>query len=190
MKIRMTAAVAALVLAAGTSGASAQGMAPFGTDGDVAYAAQIWAEMNAQNLVGAHAVRSLPYEGSPPHGAMLETFYSQATIGDHTGAMIVKRNYGPADVDADTILADPAKHLGAITVMFKREAGFDADNQDWFWAKFLPDGSLDKNSKGMMLAGKVAKGAEKGCIACHSNAGGDDYIFTTDAPVGMAMMGN
>jgi hypothetical protein len=64
--------------------------------------------------------------------------------------------------------------------MFRREAGYDEDNQNWFWAKFLPDGTLDKNPKGMMLAGQVAKGADVGCIACHSNAGGDDYVFTAD----------
>jgi hypothetical protein len=35
----------------------------------------------------------------------------------------------------------------------------------------------------MSLAGRVAKGADAGCIACHS--GEDDYLFTTDA---IAMM--
>ncbi len=77
------------------------------------------------------------------------------------------------------MLADPGKHLGAITVMFRREAGYDEDNQNWFWVKYLPDGSLDKNAKGMALAGMVAKGADVGCIACHS--GDEDYLFTTDA---------
>ena len=81
-------------------------------------------------------------------------------------------------VEPDEILADPGKHLGALTVMFRREAGFDADNQDWFWVKYLPDGTLDKNPKGMQLAGRVAKGADQGCIACHS--GDDDYVFTSD----------
>ena len=184
--ITSTAAVLALGLSVGT--ASAQMAAPFGSDDDLAYAALIWEAMQAQNLVGENAIRSFPYEGMAPHGAMLETFYSSAKIGDHNGALIVKRNYGPADVEVDQIIADPGKHLGAITVMYKREAGFDADNQDWFWAKFLPDGSLDKNPKGMSLAGKVAKGMDKGCIACHSGAGGDDYIWTTDAPVGMVSM--
>jgi hypothetical protein len=33
----------------------------------------------------------------------------------------------------------------------------------------------------MSLAGLVGKDADAGCIACHQNAGGDDYIFTTDA---------
>ncbi len=180
-----TAAVLAFGLSVGVANAQ---MAPFGSDDDLAYATLIWEAMQAQNLVGDNAIKSFPYEGTAPHGAMLETFYSSAKIGDYTGALIVKRNYGPAEVEADQIIADPGKHLGAVTVMFKREEGFDADNQNWFWAKFLPDGSLDKNPKGMSLAGKVAKGAPKGCIACHSGAGGDDYVFTTDAPVGMVMM--
>ena len=62
--------------------------------------------------------------------------------------------------------------------MFQREDGYDSDNQNWFWAKFTPDGGLDKNPKGMMLAGRVAKGKPKGCIACHTAAPGGDYIFT------------
>ncbi len=159
-------------------------MAPFGTDEDQAYAKLLWDAMAQAHLVGDHAIMTKPYDGTPPHGKMLETFYTSATIDGHTGTLIVKRNYGPEGVEADQILADPGKHLGAITVMFQREDGYDADNQNWFWAKFLPDGSFDKNPKGMALVGRVAKGADKGCIACHSSQ--DDYIFTTDA-VGMMM---
>lgn len=155
-------------------------MAPFGDDKSVAYAAKVWAEMGKLNMVGDNAIRSFPYEGTKPHGAMLETLYTKATIDGHTGALIVKRNYGPGDVDEDAVLMSPGKHLGAVTIMYKREAGYDADNKDWFWAKYLPDGSLDKNPKGMMLAGKVAKGADKGCLACHTGAPGGDYVFTSD----------
>ena len=164
-------------LAATTAGA--QSMPPFGSDEDQAYAALIWEAMGALNLTGDQMIRSAPYDGVNPHGKMLETFYTTATIGDHTGNLIVKRNFGPEGVTADQVLAEPEKHLGAITVMYQREDGYDADNQNWFWVKFLPDGSLDKNPKGMALAGMVAKGADVGCIACHSAE--DDYIFTTDA---------
>ncbi len=31
-----------------------------------------------------------------------------------------------------------------------------------------------KNPKGMLLAGRVAKGMKKGCIACHTVLGGAD----------------
>ena len=176
MALLGAAAVATVVLG---STANSQ-MAPFGDDTSVAYAAKVWDAMGKLNMVGKNAIRTFPYEGTKPHGAMLETLYTQATIGGHTGALIVKRNYGPADVEEGDVLMAPEKHLGAVTIMFRREAGYDADNKDWFWAKYLPDGSLDKNPKGMMLAGKVAKGADKGCIACHTGAPGGDYLFTTD----------
>ena len=164
-----------ILVAASTTMVSAQ---EFGTEADAAYAALLWEVMEQSNLVGETPILSTPYDGGPPHGMMLETFYSKATIDGHTGDLIVKRNYGPEGVEADAILADPAKHLGAVTVMFRRETGYDADNADWFWVKYLPDGTLDKNPAGAQLAGRVAKGADQGCIACHS--GVDDYVFTSD----------
>jgi len=178
----LKAGIAALALTAGM--AQAQD-APFGTDADADYAAQLWTEMEEMNLAGDDMLRSFPYEGVAPHGMMLETLYTTATVDGHTGDLVVKRNYGPEGVSAGEVLSDPGKHLGAVTVMFRREAGFDADNADWFWVKYLPDGSLDKNPKGMQLAGKVAKGMDAGCIACHSGAG-EDMLFTTDH-IGMAM---
>ena len=182
MKTLLAGSAVALALM-GTP-AMAQQMAPFGTEEDTAYAQLLWDVMAAARLVGKDAIMSAPYDGTPPHGLMLETFYTSATVNGHTGTLIVKRNYGPEGVTAEQILADPGKHLGSITVMFQREDGYDADNQNWFWVKYLPDGSLDKNPKGMQLAGRVAKGADKGCIACHSNE--DDYIYTTDS-IGMMM---
>ena len=151
----------------------------FGTDADAAYAGLLWEVMQEGRLVGDNALYGFPYEGVDPHGALLETFYTEASVDGHTGTLVVKRNYGPAGVEIDSVIGAPAEHLAAITVMFRREAGYDADNQDWFWVKYLPDGTLDKNPAGVGLAGRVAKGGEAGCIACHS--GEDDYLFTTDA---------
>jgi len=92
----------------------------------------------------------------------------------------VKTNFGGDGVSVDAVNANPGNYLASVTVMFKR-AGFDPDNNDWFWAKYLPDGSLDKNPKGMQLAGRVAKGnTQAGCIACHSAAPGGDLVFTHD----------
>lgn len=173
-KFLTSSAIALSLLGAPVQAQDAQ----FGTDTDAEYAQLLWEVMTSSGLAGEGAIMSVPYDGSAPHGMMLETFYSKATIDGHTGDLIVKRNYGPEGVDADMILADPAKHLGAVTVMFRREAGYDNDNANWFWVKYLPDGTLDKNPKGIRLAGRVAKGADAGCIACHSGA--DDYLFTTD----------
>ncbi len=170
---------AALVVAVAIPSVAAAQDMPFGMPADTEYAGNLWKAMIEAHLAGDDALMSKPYDGSPPHGMMLETFYTSATVDGHTGTLIVKRNYGPEGVDAEAILAEPGKHLGAITVMFRREAGYDDDNQNWFWVKYLPDGTLDKTPNGMQMAGRVAKGAETGCIACHSNA--DDYVFTTDA---------
>lgn len=172
--------VAAMAIA-GLSATASFAQAPFGNAEDVDYAAKLWKAMGEMNLNGPNAIATLPYEGLEPHGAVLETFFTKATVDGYTGKIIVKRNYGPSGVDVETVMEDRAKQLGSITVMFKREAGYDADNKDWFWAKFLADGSLDKNPKGMQLAGRVAKGATKGCIACHSLAPGDDYVYATDS---------
>ena len=161
------------------SPAFTQDMTPFGTEEDVDYAAQLWVAMEAQNLAGENRIHMVPYVGTDPHGMMLETFYSTATIDGHTGDLIVKHNYGPEGVSEDEVLTNPAQHLGATTVMFRREAGFDSDNYDWFWSKFTPDGSLEINPMGMALAGRIAKGTDQGCIACHSSAEGD-MVFTSD----------
>ncbi len=155
----------------------------FGTDADAEYAGLLWEVMQESRLSGENALYGFPYAGVDPHGAMLETFYTEATVDGHTGTLVVKRNYGPAGVTSDEVIGDPAGHLAALTVMFRREEGYDADNQNWFWVKYLPDGTLDQNPDGMMLAGRVAKGADQGCIACHS--GEEDYLFTTDSAIPM-----
>lgn len=174
-------ALAAFAVTAFAPGAVLAQDAPFGNPADTEYAAKVWAVMGEARLTpGDNAIYATLYEGTDPHGFWLETFYTEATIDGHTGALVVKRNYGPEGVEEDVARADPKGHLGAITVMFKREAGYDDDNNDWFWAKYLPDGSLDKNPANMQLAGRVAKGAEQGCIACHTAAPGEDYIFTSD----------
>jgi len=170
-------AAAAKEKAAQEAAAKAAMPLPFGSDADAGFAAEVWQAMLAQKLTGPGKIHTAPYEGTEPHGMMLETFLSKATIGGHTGDLIVKRNYGPAGVTVDQVRANPDKHLGAITVMFRRKAGFDPETKNWFWAKFLPDGSLDKNPKGVRLAGKIAKGMDVGCIACHSAADGEDFVY-------------
>ncbi len=173
-----TAGLATLALAQ-------EDMAPFGTEADTAYAGDLWTAMSEMHMVGAGAVMSFPYPGTDPHGMMLETFYTEATVDGHTGTLVVKRNYGPEGVTVDEVLGDPAGHLGAVTVMFQREDGYDPETNNWFWAKYLPDGTLDRNPNDMALAGLVGKNADAGCIACHQNAGGEDFLFTTDATPAM-----
>ncbi len=153
---------------------------PFGGKDSQAYAAKLWTALTQARLAGAGALHTKPYEGEDPHGAILETIDTTLAVGGHSGAVIVKRNYGPKGITAEQVANNPGKYLKAVTVMFKREKGYDADNQDWFWAKFNPNGSLQMNPKKMALAGRVAKGMDAGCIACHKAAPGGDYVFLSD----------
>lgn len=160
--------------------------APFGGADDQSYAKSVWNALKRANLAGDNAIQSVPYQGQPPHGAILETLESTVTVHNNqagpngdTGIVIVKRNYGGEGVSKEAVANDPANHLKAITVMFKRE-GYDPENKDWFWVKFKPNGELHVNPKKMKLAGRVAKGMPQGCIACHSAAQGGDYVFNHD----------
>ena len=156
--------------------ASAAVAQDFGGQDDQDYAAQLWQKMQERSLVGEGAIKAFPYAGTEPHGMMLETFYTDATIGDHTGTLVVKRNYGPEGVTVDQVLGSPEDHLGAVTIMFRRADDYAPEAGNWYWAKYLPDGSLDQTPDGTPIAGRA-----QGCISCHSSAEGEDYLYTTNA---------
>ncbi len=156
---------------------------PMGSSTDVADSQDLWNALQKARLVGPQAEKSRPYMGTPPHGKVLETLHKQITVNGHTGMAIVKRNYGGPDVSIGNVDANRAKYLKAVTVMYKREAGYDAEDKDWFWAKYTPDGGLHvKEKMGMKirLAGRVAKGKPEGCISCHQGAPGGDFVFAND----------
>lgn len=177
-KLKLWAASGVTLLMAAAV-ASAQ-TAPFGNAEDTGYAAKLWQAMTDARLVGENSIKVHPFEGNEPHGTIQEVVASAATIDGHTGRLVVKRNHGgKEDLTVEEVYDEPTKYLDAITIMFKRETGYDPDNRDWFWAKYLPSGELDKNPKGIQLAGRVAKGAMQGCIACHTAAGGDDMEVLT-----------
>lgn len=100
------------------------------------------------------------YEGRHPHGAFLTTYVSKGAytaIEGKTGEIpngdfIVKENY------------TPEKKLAAVTVMYK-QAGYNPEGGDWFWLKYAPDGTVQKE-------GKVG-----GCIGCHTAVKNNDWLF-------------
>jgi hypothetical protein len=109
-------------------------------------------------------------EGQSPHGEFVRSYANKTAIdGPETlpyGSILVTENY-----DADK------KTLKAITVMY-RSKGTDPQHGDWYWLKYLPDGSIartpDKEGK-KPIAGKVAS-----CIECHSKAAGKDLVYSND----------
>lgn len=158
---------------------ASSGKQPFGGKQDVAFAQQLWQAMDDYQ---DWPMRSEVYPGTSPHGAFLRLYYGLVTIDGKAYHVIVKDNFGGADADAESVSADPEAYLAAVTVMVQREEGYAPDAANWFWVKYRPDGSLDTNARDMKLAGRVAKGSDQGCIACHTRAGGGDYVFTNDQP--------
>lgn len=176
MKIKK---LTAIVLGSMLLGSGIVNAVPFGTPEDLSYASKLWQNMEKGGLVGKGAIMSTPYTGMHPHGAILDTIDAHTSVGNDKGVVIIKRNYGGKGVSKQAVANDPGKFLKAVTVMFKRK-GYDADNHDWFWVKYAPDGKVLKNPKGASLAGRVAKGMAQGCIACHKGAPGGDMVFNHD----------
>jgi len=150
---------------------------PFSGKEDVQFANKVWAVIGDRN---EWKMTSKYYPGESPHGNFLRMYSNMVTIDDKPYHIIVKDNFGGADATSSSVNRSPDKYLAAVTIMLQREEGYDSDNNDWFWAKYMPNGDLDKNPKGMQLAGRIAKGMDVGCIACHASAEGNDYIFTND----------
>ena len=169
----------AVVAASGLLQAAEDGGPYFGGDADVAFAKALWHSLSAGQLVGATAINVYPFNGNQPHGAIQQVTDSTVTVNGQTGRVIVKRNHGGEGADIKSVYANPERHLKAVTVMFKREAGYDSENLDWFWAKYTPAGEIDKNPKAALLAGRVGKGGSAGCIACHKALGGEDLETLT-----------
>jgi hypothetical protein len=159
-----------LLIAAGLFALAPQGtpQAAAQMSKDTPDAAAIWKEMKK-----LHYEQWAPwpgqdtgfYPGESPHGKKLKLFINRTTFGDlgdpPFGSIIVKENYSPDE------------ELTAVTIM-KRIEGYDSKNNDWYWAKYKPDGSVAMRGD-TKVAGRV-----QSCNACHSAAEGGDYIFTND----------
>jgi hypothetical protein len=126
-------------------------------------AAALWSYLQSENY---RSWRMWPgktalYVGTEPHGMLLTTYVNDRaddalTNGATTmpaGAVIVKENYMP---DGTYV---------AATVMHK-VPGYDSQNNDWFWAKYDPNGAPE-------LAGRVAD-----CSECHAVARQRDFLRT------------
>ncbi|MBN2565567.1 MAG: cytochrome P460 family protein [Candidatus Eisenbacteria bacterium] len=151
--------------------------AQFGAPADVDFAHALWEAMSGYQ---DWLLKSDIYPGVSPHGLFLRMYYNVVNIGGAAYHVVIKDNFGGKDLTLEAVKENPNDHLKAVTVMVQREAGYDSDNNDWYWVKFGTDGTIDRNEGGTPLAGRVAKGSRAGCIACHVNAAGGDYLFTND----------
>ncbi len=149
----------------------------FGGKKDVAFAKALWTAMKGYQ---DWKLTTKVYKGRSPHGKWVRMFSTFVKVQGRSYPIIVKENYRGRGVSVEKIEKEPKTWLKAVTIMLQREPGYDKENQDWFWVKYDKDGNIEMNPKGMLLAGRVAKGDRRGCISCHSQAGGDDYLFSND----------
>ncbi len=180
MRATTALSLSTTIFAAATSANAQQAGPPFGGDADVAFAERLWAQLAVARLAGPNAIESRPYEGIEPHGAILTTLQSTLEVDDREGEVLVKNNYIGANVSVQAVADNPRLNLDAVTVMFRREAGYDPQARNWFWAKYNSDGTLANNPAGVALAGRISRNPEDGCIACHQFAPGNDYVFLND----------
>lgn len=166
----------------------------FGNKADIAYAENVWRVMEAERMVGPTEVKLEPFfGGAKPHGMILELVYRNIEVNQHEGFIVVKKNYDGDGVSVESVRHNRSRYLSSITIMYQRESGYDEDNQNWFWAKYKPDGLLfHKKAEGkkIQLAGKIGKGKtrdeNRACLYCHSSAGGGDYIFYPEIKIPVA----
>ena len=158
---------------------------PAGTPDDIQYAQRLWSVLEQEHMVGNNAKALTPFIGAArPHGWVLELESRMVRVGNHSGFVVVKKNYQGKHLAVADVERDRAKYLDSISIMFQRAAGYDPENKDWFWVQYQPDGQLftmRKMGMKIAMAGKIMKGSSpdknRGCIYCHSSAGGGDYIF-------------
>ncbi|SDY64872.1 cytochrome P460 family protein [Citreimonas salinaria] len=159
----------------GMSGSVSVDASAFGSAGDVRFARNLWQALSDAGIVGDDAIQTHPYAGSSKHGPVVQYIDGTVTVGDYSGTFITKRNYRGEDISVEEIFADPSSHFDSLGVMFRREEGYAPDSADWFWAKFMPDGTVATTPDGMSMAGQVAP-----CISCHQPADGEDFVWGHD----------
>ncbi len=176
LSIGISAAVVIGVLAVTSQPTGGQDMA-FGGSDDVDFAEKTWKAMGDYE---SWPMKSGYYPGQSPHGKFLRMYYNMIDVNGNPYHIIVKDNYGGEDATMETVSESPDEYLAAVTIMLQREEGYDDENDNWFWVKYGPDGKILSNPKGVALAGRVAKGTDQGCISCHDNAKGGDFLFSND----------
>jgi hypothetical protein len=153
--------------------------APYGTAMDIQFARQVWPILEQRGLTGARAILTPPTLAREPVGRWIETMGALIMLEGVPRQAFVKRLYRE-DASLEQIDADRMGTLVHSVAMIQREAGYNPLADDWFFVRYGPDGSVLNGVDGVAEAGRLHQGSDIGCMACHSTAPGDDFLFTTD----------
>ena len=145
---------------------------------DTAFAMNLWQALRDARLVGENVVQSHAYPGQHPHGAVLQNLYATLDVSGEATEVIVNRGYAGKGISVQAVHNSPARYLRNIAVM-SRATGLDTASNDWFWASYLPDGSLLQSDDGLPLAGRGGTSDRvTRCVDCHRSAPGADSVFS------------
>jgi len=149
----------------------------WGSEDDADAAMQWWTEVDGANLGWQTAAQWERYPGTEelqvgaePHGARQNLWHTTDPAEGQVGYTVLKENYPPEGEGDD---------LAAVTIAIKRAPGYDPDNEDWFWARYNPDGSLFLIGESPAV-GAVEPEPGAGCRGCHRGAADSDYLFSND----------
>ncbi len=111
-----------------------------------------WTKVNPRPIQG-HSV----YVNIYVNDLARDTYISASGKKFPTCATIVKAHLAGAN----------STEVTALTVMVKMPAGYDPENNDWWWAMYDSTGKLAESS-GKLLA----------CSSCHQPAANSDFVFS------------
>ncbi|MBS1985405.1 MAG: cytochrome P460 family protein [Bdellovibrionales bacterium] len=105
-----------------------------------------------------------------PHSTISKTYASKSAADDPKefpmGSILIREDY------------DANRKRQSISVMY-RIKDYDKDHGNWYWIKYLENGTVARGTDNKAIAGKVTT-----CIECHGKARGKDFVFSNDLAEG------
>lgn len=150
----------------------------YGLAADVEFAGRLWTALKKHRWVGDKRRTAKPQTGKRPHGVVQQITKGELEVAGRTGRILVKANHRGTNATVAGVERDANRYLSGYAVMYRREAGYDPANRDWFWVVFDRDGAV-LTFENKAIAGRVDTGATNGCIGCHKKVGGRDLETLT-----------
>jgi hypothetical protein len=172
-------AVCTMAVAVWLPDTSWSGEAWYGKKSDVALAKALWRALETARMVGPRRLQVHAFEGRKPHAIVQQVWAGNVRVQGRMGRAVVKANHKKKGASVAAAYDRPDRFLSDYTVMFKAAKGYDPRNQDWFWVKYEPDGSIGADGNGVAIAGRVDSPSGYGCAGCHRKLGGQDLEVLT-----------
>ena len=114
---------------------------PFGADIDVVFARKLWAAIHAADLIAATRSR----RAGVASRAVVE---GEVWVAKRVGRVIIKVDHGHSDPGQQARPAQDDLSPTTYSVMFKKPAGYDPDNKNWFGGGRGAGGRAGRNGAG------------------------------------------